>query len=415
MTPDLAPIDEQQRLASLDVLRGFALLGILTMNIGLFAMPSAAYFAPVVYGDLNGINGAVWTMTHLLADMKFMGIFSMLFGAGIILMSDRVEARGISPAGIHYRRVAWLAVFGIMHGHLLWSGDILYWYGVCGLFVYTFRKLSPFWLIVWGLVLVMLTSAIMIGSNLAVPSWPSGMQQYINASLRPSPQAIAHEIAVYQGGWLEQMQERVPKSLELQTSTLVSWAFWRISGLMLLGMALFKLGVFSAKRSRRFYWTLIAVAMCIGLPVVYLGVRYQSSIDWEVPRFFFIGTQFNYWASIPVSLGWVSVVMLVYQSGKFNAFTDRLAAVGRTAFSNYILQTVICTMIFYGHGLGYFGEIERTGQLAIVLAVWIVQLHLSPLWLHYFRSGPLEWLWRSLTYWQLQPFRRQPAAGQPLS
>ncbi len=403
------PTPPQQRIDALDTLRGFALLGILLMNIGYFSMPAAAYFAPVVYGDLGELNGWVWRLTHVLVDMKFMAIFSMLFGAGVVLMSQRLEADGRSPAGLHYRRMLWLTLFGILHAHLLWMGDILYWYGICGMFVYLFRRTSPLTLIVWGIAFLSLTSLIMIATGLSVPNWPPGMLEFINADLRPPPQDIAREIAVYQGGWLEQMQERVPKALEMQTSTLVFWAFGRVSGLMLLGMALFQLGVFSAQRSTRFYWMLIALAVVVGVPVASYGIHYQFSIDWQAPQFFFLGTQFNYWASVLVSLGWVAALMLLCHSQKLAALKQRLAAIGRTAFSNYILQTLICTTIFYGHGLGYFGQVERTGQLGIVVAIWILQLLISPLWLQRFRYGPLEWLWRSLTYWKLQPFKR----GQP--
>ena len=135
MAERINPIANAQRLVSLDVLRGFALLGILTMNIGLFSMPAATYFAPTVYGSLTGSDGWVWRLTHVLADMKFMAIFSMLFGAGIVLMSERIESRGQPAKGLHYRRMAWLALFGILHAHLLWYGDILYWYGICGMVV----------------------------------------------------------------------------------------------------------------------------------------------------------------------------------------------------------------------------------------------------------------------------------------
>lgn len=406
VTQSISSTPDQERLVSIDVLRGFALLGILTMNIGAFSMPDATYFAPVVYGDLSGLNGLVWGLTHVFADMKFMAIFSMLFGAGIVLMSDRMQARGASPAGVHYRRVLWLALFGLLHAHLLWYGDILYWYGVCGLFVYLLRKLSPTWLIAWGLLILVIGSSIMLSVGMSEPNWPAEMRESINADLRPSAETIAREIEIYRGGWLEQMQARVPKSLELQTGTLVFWAFWRISGLMLLGMGLYKLGVFSAQRSKAVYGTLVALAVVVGVPVIVYGIRYQFSIDWRSPQFFFIGTQFNYWASIPVSLGWTGLVMLLCLSGRLPYFTERLAAVGRTAFTNYILQTLICTTIFYGHGLGYFGQFERTTQFAIVVAVWILQLAISPLWLQHFRFGPLEWLWRSLTYWRWQPFRR---------
>ena len=157
-----APVDEAQRIDSLDVLRGFALLGILTMNIGSFAMPAATYFDPTAYGDLEGINGLVWRLTHLFADLKFMAIFSMLFGAGIVLMSERAEATDRPATGLHLRRMFWLVVFGLIHGQLLWYGDILYWYGLCGLLVFWLRKRSPRTLITVGLLLWAFNSGFMV-------------------------------------------------------------------------------------------------------------------------------------------------------------------------------------------------------------------------------------------------------------
>ncbi len=414
MSDRLAPVGESQRIASLDVLRGFAVLGILVVNIGAFSMPSAAYFDPTAYGDLSGVNGWVWRLTNALADLKFMAIFSMLFGAGIVLMTQRAESGGRSPTGLHYRRMAWLILFGLLHAHLLWYGDILYWYGMCGLLVYLFRKVRPQWLIVWGLVSIAIASGMMLLAGFSMPSWPQAMMEQVALELKPPPEVIAAEVATYRGGWLEQMDHRVPKSLEMEINTFLVWAAWRVSGLMLLGMALFKLGLFSARRSPKLYAALIVVAGFVGIPVIVYGMQRNFAVDWDVTYYFFFGLQFNYWASLLVSVGWVSVVMLVCQRPSLGMLTRPLAAVGRMAFSNYILQTVICTTLFYGHGFGLFGQIERAGQAMIVVAVWAVQLILSPIWLRYFLFGPLEWLWRSLVYLERQPFRRRvgtPAVG----
>ena len=184
---------------------------------------------------------------------------------------------------------------------------------------------------------------------------------------------------------------------------------------MLVGMALFKWGVFSASRSRLLYGTFITAAILIGIPTVLYGIQRNFDAGWDPKYSFFFGSQHNYWASILVSLGWVGIVMLVCRHSFLESVTHRLAAVGRMAFTNYILQTVICTTLFYGHGLGLFGKVERTGQIAVVVAVWILQLIVSPIWLRHFLFGPLEWLWRSLTYAERQPFRRKPSPLRPLS
>jgi uncharacterized protein len=180
---------------------------------------------------------------------------------------------------------------------------------------------------------------------------------------------------------------------------------WKTIANMLLGMALFKWGVFSADRSRRFYVNMMIAGFAIGLPVVAIGVWRNVASGWDVRYSFFAGSQYNYWGAVAVDFGWIGLVMLTYQSGRLRGLTGRLATIGRTAFSQYILQTLICTTIFYGHGFGLFGHIDRVGQILIVMAIWIVQLAIAPLWLRYFAFGPLEWLWRSLSYWRRMPMR----------
>ena len=141
------------------------------------------------------------------------------------------------------------------------------------------------------------------------------------------------------------------------------------------------------------------------------GVHQDIAVGWEFRNAFFIGYQYNYWASMLVSLGWVGAAMLVYQSATLRPFTQPIAAVGRMAFSNYIFDTVVCTTIFYGFGFGMFGKISRVTQIEVVMAIWIAQLILSSIWMRHFQFGPLEWLWRSLTYWKRQPFRKVQAGG----
>jgi uncharacterized protein len=156
------------------------------------------------------------------------------------------------------------------------------------------------------------------------------------------------------------------------------------------------------------YWGFIAAALVIGIPAIIYGVHRDIVTGWDMRDSFFLGYQYNYWASILVALGWMGATMLICQS-PLKRFAKPLAAVGRMAFSNYILDTMLCTSIFYGFGLGLFGRVSRVQQIEIVFAIWIVQLIVSPIWLKYFQFGPLEWLWRSLTYWRRQGFRKMTA------
>jgi uncharacterized protein len=169
-----APIAQSERIDSLDVLRGFALLGILLMNIQMFAMPYSAYLHPTLYGDFTGANHLVWFLCRIFADQKFMTIFSMLFGAGVIVFTTRVQERGGSPARLHYFRSFWLLAIGLMHAYLLWPGDILVSYAVCAMLVYPFRKLSPTPFLVIGLRVVSVGSVLTLMDTLALTMLPPG-------------------------------------------------------------------------------------------------------------------------------------------------------------------------------------------------------------------------------------------------
>lgn len=413
-----APIEAAGRITSLDTLRGFALLGILVLNIQAFAMPGSAYINPTTWGDLTGANLAVWIGSHLLGDQKMMAIFSMLFGAGIVLFTDRVAGRGGTPVRLHLRRNAWLLLIGLLHAYLLWMGDILFLYAVCAFVVVWFRGWAPRRLLVLAIATLAVSSILYTLMGASMQFWPPEAQAaFLEETWDPSPETLAAEVAAYRGSWLDQMSHRVPGAIMMQTFLLAIWGFWRAAGMMLLGMALFKLGVFSAERSDRFYARLLAFGALVGLPLVAFGIYRNFATGWG-PLSLFFGSQWNYWGSIPVSLGWVALVMLAHRHGVLASLQTRLAAVGRTAFSNYILQTLLCTTIFYGHGLGLFGQVERVGQISIVFGIWVLQLVVSPIWLRHFRFGPLEWLWRSLTYGQRQVMgppggRDRPSSSSP--
>ncbi len=399
------PITEARRIVSLDVLRGVAVLGILVMNVQSFSMIGAAYMNPTAYGNLEGVNWSVYYFCHLFADQKFWTIFSMLFGAGVLVMTARCEATGRSAAGVHYRRMGWLLLFGLLHAHLLWYGDILYFYALCGVVLYLFRKLPPWALIVLGLGSISVT---FIVNMLFGVAFGSGMMpvESIKGWWLPPPEMIDAEINAYRGSWIEQMPHRMKTAIIFETFLLVMAIGWRTGGIMLIGMALHKLGVFTAQRSRLFYGSLVALAGVVGIPAIMYGVSRNVAEGWDPLYSFYFGAAWNYWASLLVALGWVGVVMLACKTAAFRPLTRPFEAVGRMALTNYFMQTIICTTVFYGHGFGQFGRFERWQQLVLVAAVWAFQLIVSPIWLRSFRFGPFEWLWRSLTYLKFQPMRR---------
>ena len=395
-----------QRIDALDALRGLAVLGILVMNIQSFAMPVAAYLNPDAYGSLDGINGAVWTLSHVLADQKMMALFSMLFGAGIVLFCERAAHSGRSVAGYHYRRNFWLLIFGLLHGYLLWHGDILFLYALCAFVLFPLRNRSARTLFKLGILFLAVSSIfyLLTAAGLQTMS-DEAIAEQIMPQWRPAAEQMTAELAAYRGGWASQLTARIPMTQEMQGLALMAWGFWRASGMMLLGMALYKTGVITGKADRQLYHRLLGLALLVGVPVVIYGIYWNFNNQWELSSMF-LGSQFNYWGSVLISLGWMSALLLILKHNILPGLTNRLAAVGRMAFTNYIMHTVLCGLIFYGHGLGLIGNVERAGQLLIVLGIWMLQLWLSPIWLSHFRFGPLEWLWRSLTYWRPQPMRQ---------
>jgi uncharacterized protein len=416
VTPDMpatqaGPVTAKERIQSIDVMRGVALLGILAMNIQDFSMIGQAYMNPTAYGDLHGLNYAVWYVCMLFADLKFMSIFSMLFGAGVYLMTSRIEAAGQNPGPIHYRRMFWLAIFGCLHGYLLWTGDILFTYALGGFFVFLSRKWRPRTLIISGLLFTAVSTVLFVGSYASMPYWPKqNVDQMRENMWMPTQAKMNKDLAVHRAGWLGEEKERATENLGNQIQGNIFLAFWRAYGLMLVGMGLFKLGVFSAKLPARMYVWFIAAGLLVGIPIIAFGVHQEFAHHWDLRQAFFLDFQYNYWASLLVCLFWIGLVMLVCQKGWLTGARRRLGAVGRMAFTNYLTHTFVCTFLFYGWGLGLYGRISRTEQFGIVLAIWAAQLIISPWWLDRFRFGPFEWIWRSLTYWKPQPMRRQAAA-----
>jgi uncharacterized protein len=304
--------------------------------------------------------------------------------------------------------MGWLIVFGLLHAYLLWYGDILVVYGMCGFFVYLFRRKSPGTLLTCALVLATIGSLVAVGLHFWSPHMSADSRADFVEGWQPSRQTINEEIAAYRGSWTDQMSDRVPVAFEIETSLFLKFYLWKASSLMLLGMALFKLGALQARWTRRQYLSLVAAGLLVGIPMTVFGVVRDFARNWDIEYSFYLGAQYNYWGSYLVALGWTGLIMLWCQSSWAPTLKERMAAVGRTAFSNYILQTVICTTIFYGHGFGYFERVPRTGQILIVFAIYAAQLAIAPVWLQRFRYGPLEWLWRSLAYGKRQPFRCVP-------
>ena len=404
-TSKYSPIAPGQRIISIDVLRGFAVLGILIMNIQVFSMIFSAYDNPTAYGDFTGINKWIWMLSHIIADQKFMTIFSILFGAGIILMTNNLENKRLPSTGLHYRRMMWLLIFGLLHAYLLWFGDILVNYALVGMLAFLFRKKSIKTLLIVGISLLIIPFLLSIFFNWSMPYWPEESVQHTLKQWQPDKEIIEQNLLIYRSNWIGQMENRISLAITIQTFVFFMYSLWRVWGLMLIGMALYKLKVLTASRSSKYYITYLIIGFLIGYFLVITGMIKNFNAGFTMEYSMFGGKLYNYWGSIFVSFGYIGLIMLFCKSNLFSGFKKLLAAVGRMAFTNYILQTLICTIIFYGHGFGFYGKVDRGGLILIVFGVWVLLVMFSYFWLKYFRYGPLEWLWRSLSYRGFQPIK----------
>lgn len=436
-----SPVATANRSASVDILRGFALCGILFINVIAFGRYATEYMNPTAAGPIEGANLAAWILSAIFVDMKFISIFSMLFGGGLVLLGDRIESRDGTPgfAGIYYRRIAWLLLFGMLHAWLFWYGDILVSYAICGLALYPMRKLRPVTLIVIGSALLIVPVFIFAGLGVAMHFWYThgGVAEALAAQARgdaltpsqtstlsmwndalqdwaPNAEVLAAERTAYTGSWFDAFKERAEHNFFMQVFMIPMFSVWRCGGLMLVGMALMKLGVFSAQRSTAFYAKLVAIGLALGLPLC-IAAAWDSYLDgFTYARTMALGFNLNYVGSIGMSLAYVGGIMLLYRSRFLSEATvigRSFAAMGRMALTNYLMQTLLCTTIFYGHGLSQFGAWERWQLVFIfVPALLLLQLVYSPLWLSRFRMGPAEWLWRTLTYMKAQPMVNRAAS-----
>ena len=424
----LAPVTEKSRIESIDVLRGVAVLGILAMNIYAYAMPFAAYYNPLLWGGTDTLSKSIWFSTHFLFDQKFLPVFSMLFGAGLILMTDRSETGKF--AGIWYRRNFWLLVMGALHAYLIWFGDILFTYAFLGLLIYPLRRKKAKTLLILGSIWMLPALATataagfwmenMIGEAKTIEIRAEAGEELTEEETKdlekwreqrpmmaPTAEDLEADVAAHLGTYADVLTHRVPSVVMMQTMALGFFGLWRVGGLMLIGMGLMKLGVFSARKDGGFYRRLLLWGYGLGLPLVAVSAWQLSKHDWNFIFFQQMGMHWNYVGSVLVSLGHISVIMLAIKGDWFGSLERRFAAVGRMAFTNYLMQSILCTMIFYGYGFALYGSLDRPAQMIIVIAVWALQLLYSAWWLERFRYGPVEWFWRLLTYGKVPALRRE--------
>lgn len=430
-----APISQQERIIFLDSLRGIAILGILLMNIPGFGLPYAAIgdFSMQPQGDLNYFFWYVFGPGVFEGSMR--GLFSMLFGAGMFIFISRLEKRttGLMAAELFMRRQLWLLVFGLFHAYILfWFWDVLFHYAVCGIVLFAFRRLQPKYLFIAAAFCLLAMTAnenknlyrdkkmICKGELIAKIDTTTtkltdkqkeqlGEMTELKESSTPEgkKKKIDKQIAAVTGSFSELYKERSKAAERSETFGVYYWAIWDVSLFMLLGLAFFKLGILQGEAKTKVYAWMAILGLVLGLPLSYLFVNYDVShnFNWfqitkTKPFDFYEIQRFVH------SIGIFGLIMLIYKSGWFKWLFALMRPVGQMAFTNYLTQSIMCGFFFLGIGLGYFGKLEYHQLFYVVGTVWLIQIVWSHIWLRYFRFGPLEWLWRSLTYWKKQPFKK---------
>ncbi len=431
------PVLQTDRIKTIDMIRGFALLGILLMNIPGFGINWDAWFN-ILKGPHNTKD--YYTMAAIMSffDGTMRGLFSMLFGAGMILftLNKKELPDGPSVAEFYYRRLLWLVVFGLFNAFiLLWFGDILYFYGLCGMVLFVFRKTNPKWLLVLGFVcmsITMLKSQLQWNETrekrkaytLAVKAEKDSIkltdeQQAAKAEWTEIESRTAAPDTTFTNRNLRKMQSGygtiftywIPMNTDGEIWALYHQLFWDGLTMMFIGMALFGWGFFSNRLSTSTYAMWLLIGYGIGIPIGWLAFkdgllaqvndfsgfvdryRIQHQLLYDVRR-------------ILLTIGHASLLLLIFRSRIVPWLMKALSKVGQMAFTNYLMQSIICTWFFYGYGFGFYNKLKFHELYYVVFSVWIFQLIFSSIWLRYYRFGPFEWLWRSLTYWKKQPMKK---------
>jgi uncharacterized protein len=403
------------RILTLDVIRGVAVMGIFSVNVIAFAMVESAYFNPASYGGHTGPNLALWAANMVLVDGKMRTLFSMLFGASMLLVIERAERGGRSGWWTHFRRMIVLLGFGLLHYYFIWFGDILTLYAVSGLIAFLFRRMSVEKLVALGAALLA-ASMVLFGVFLhgqyladiaahapgatakAVREWNEGLGQ-----LYPSASSIAKDKALHLGSYanfaahnLAHWKSIFGNNLPFVMDTV---------GLMVLGMAGFKSGFLTGEWANSDYRRLIVPAIAAGAVAGIATVAYDIS-----SHFYVVGMMSAFIvAETPfvtiMAMGYAALIILL--SRRNGALTQRIAAAGRCAFTNYLGTSIIASLVFYGWGLGLYGSVSRWQAWLLAPIMWTIMLLWSKPWLERFNYGPFEWAWRSLSRWKLQPMRKR--------
>ena len=410
----LAPVSPTERIASLDVLRGFALLGILIANMLFFSQPleEEGWRHGLWFGPLDRV--ADW-VSLLLIEGKFYPLFSFLFGLGYAIQLDRASSRVLDPTSVYYRRLFILMGFGLAHGIFLWEGDVLFAYALCGFFLPLFRNRKSRTIAIWAAAIILLPALLILaGGVMLCLLWDQPVMAGAFQSAMVDQENRHQLIRVFvNGSYPDVVFHRLSEMAFTMFAVLIfAPAFL---GLFLVGLLAGRSRlIMDVAAHRRTFEKILMVCGAVGLAGNFIGAWLMMAASAD-----------EHWGLMLIGIGIISIfgpvltaayiagmVMLIDRRPSL-PFLPPIAAVGRMALTNYLMQSLIATTIFYGYGLGLGGTVGRLGTIGIALLIFVAQILFSVLWLGFFRYGPVEWLWRSLTYGVRQPMMRERQLTPP--
>jgi uncharacterized protein len=427
-----APTSQTERIVMLDSLRGIAILGILLMNIPSFSLPGVVGHDPSTLNEFGTINYYLWYFVNGVMDGTQRGLFSILFGAGILLFVGRKENKldGLQPADYFFRRQIWLIALSLFDVYiLLWNGDILFDYACYGMLLFVFRKLPPKTLLIAASVCFVLILARdnrdlyerkeMIAKGETIAAMDTTKTKLTSLQKEELGSMTDFKERSTQESKLKRMEKNIEKvqgnyasvynyRTNMYVDNIVEYTYfqcWDVFMFMLFGMALFKMGILTGDASVKKYAWMAVIGLGAGISLSYFNLQAQVNVHFN---------WFEYIKQIPFqyyqvtralrTVGIFGLIMLLHKSGWFTWLFSMLRPVGQMALTNYLSQSFICSMIFNGFAFGLFGKLQRYEVYLVVAVIWLFQIVFCNIWMRYFLYGPFEWVWRSLTYWKKQAF-----------
>lgn len=411
-----------RRIHSLDFVRGVAVMGILAMNAVAFAMPEQAYMDPAAFGADSRADLWSWALSFIFVEGKMRGLFSLLFGASMLLVIERADAANGNGKSVHVRRMLVLLGFGLAHYFLIWWGDILFSYAATGLIALLFVRKPARSLLKWAIglfsaafivSLLLYASPLMLKMAASAPGAdPQIVSQWrdVEKQMNPAPDATQKEVALHRSSYGAIVSEKVEDRWMFPLVGFLMFAPETLA-FMLLGMWGYRSGFLTATWDRGRYARIAAITLAIAMPAsaALAWLTYDAGFGMVVTMAAGLAGGLPFRALM--ALGYAALLMLIVLKGAQGWLGSRVAAAGRAAFTNYIGTSIVMTTIFYGYGLSLYGEVGRTELWLVVIAVWALMLAWSKPWLERFRYGPFEWLWRSLARGSVQPMRKAAASA----